>query len=548
MTSSRRIVIIGGVAAGMSTATRLRRLDETAEIIVLERGGHVSFANCGLAYHVGGVIPERDDLLLQTPERLAARFRLDVRVNSEVTAIDPAAQTVTVHGSALSYDELVIATGSAPIIPPLPGAEHLLPLRSIEDTDRLSAAVAELPAVAPIVVAGAGFIGLELVENLVRRGFAVTLIQRDAHVLLLDDEMAVIVEDRIREIGVDLRLNTTLAGVAADSVTLDDGTVLPSALTLAAIGVRAESTLARAAGIATGPSGAIIVDDQHRTSAAHVWAVGDVAEKVSAIDGTSRPLMLAGPANRDGRYLADAIMGADGASKPTWGTAILELFDLTIASFGATERTMAAADRAVRILHTHPASHATYYPGAETMSIKLIVDAATDAILGAQIIGAGGVDKRLDVLATAASAGLTASALADLELAYAPQYGSAKDAINMLGYVARNARDGLTRSIQWHELAAQLDDGAVLVDVRTPDEYAAGSLPDAVNIPLDDLRERAPELDGRRVVVHCQVGQRGHTAARLLTHLGFDVVNLDGGYRTWSTGIRSRQPLTLGAR
>lgn len=548
MTTSRRIVIIGGVAAGMSTATRLRRLDENAEIIVLERGGHVSFANCGLAYHVGGVIPERDDLLLQTPERLAARFRLDVRVNSEVTAIDPEAQTVTVHGSALGYDELVIATGSAPIIPPLPGAEHLLPLRSIEDTDRLSAAVAELPAGAPIVVAGAGFIGLELVENLVRRGFAVTLIQRDAHVLLLDDEMAVIVEDRIREIGVDLRLNTTLAGVAADSVTLDDGTVLPSALTLAAIGVRAESTLARAAGIATGPSGAIIVDDQHRTSAAHVWAVGDVAEKVSAIDGTSRPLMLAGPANRDGRYLADAIMGADGASKPTWGTAILELFDLTIASFGATERTMAAADRAVRILHTHPASHATYYPGAETMSIKLIVDAATDAILGAQIIGAGGVDKRLDVLATAASAGLTASALADLELAYAPQYGSAKDAINMLGYVARNARDGLTRSIQWHELAAQLDAGAVLVDVRTPDEYAAGSLPDAVNIPLDDLRERAPELDGRRVVVHCQVGQRGHTAARLLTHLGFDVVNLDGGYRTWSTGIRSRQPLTLGAR
>ena len=548
MTTSRRIVIIGGVAAGMSTATRLRRLDENAEIIVLERGGHVSFANCGLAYHVGGVIPERDDLLLQTPERLAARFRLDVRVNSEVTAIDPEAQTVTVHGSALSYDELVIATGSAPIIPPLPGAEHLLPLRSIEDTDRLSAAVAGLPAGAPIVVAGAGFIGLELVENLVRRGFAVTLIQRDAHVLQLDDEMAVIVEDRIRETGVDLRLNTTLAGVSADSVTLDDGTVLPSALTLAAIGVRAESTLARAAGIATGPSGAIIVDDQHRTRAAHIWAVGDVAEKVSAIDGSSRPLMLAGPANRDGRYLADAIMGADGASQPTWGTAILELFDLTIASFGATERTMAAADRAVRIIHTHPASHATYYPGAQTMSIKLIVDADTDAILGAQIIGAGGVDKRLDVLATAASAGLTASALADLELAYAPQYGSAKDAINMLGYVARNARDGITRSIQWHELATELDAGAALVDVRTPDEYADGSLPDAVNIPLDDLRERASELDGRRVVVHCQVGQRGHTAARLLTHLGFDVVNLDGGYRTWSTGIRSRQPLTLGAR
>jgi NADPH-dependent 2,4-dienoyl-CoA reductase/sulfur reductase-like enzyme/rhodanese-related sulfurtransferase len=548
MTTSRRIVIIGGVAAGMSTATRLRRLDEQAEIIVLERGGHVSFANCGLAYHVGGVIPDRESLLLQTPERLAARYRLDVRVNSEVTAIDPEAQTVTVHGSALSYDELVIATGSAPIIPDLPGAEHLLPLRSIEDTDRLSAAVSGLPAGAPIVVAGAGFIGLELVENLSRLGFAVTLVQRDGHVLQLDPEMAVIVEDRIRETGVDLRLSTTFTEVTADGVTLDDGTVLPSALTLAAIGVRAESTLARAAGIATGPSGAIVVDDQHRTSAAHVWAVGDVAEKVSAIDGSARPVMLAGPANRDGRYLADAMMGADGASKPAWGTAILELFGLTIASFGATERALAAADRAVRIIHTHPASHATYYPGAETMSIKLIVNAVTDAILGAQIIGAGGVDKRLDVLVTAASAGVTASALADLELAYAPQYGSAKDAINMLGYVARNRRDGLMRSIQWHELADELEAGAVLVDVRTPEEFAGGAIADAVNIPLDDLRSRVAEIADRRVIVHCQVGQRGHTAASLLTHLGIDAVNLDGGYRTWLTGHRSRQPQPQGAR
>ncbi len=539
MTTPRRIVIIGGVAAGMSTATRLRRLDERAEIIVLERSGYVSFANCGLAYHVGGVIPERDHLLLQTPERLAARFRLDVRVNSEVTAIDPAAQTVTVHGQPMSYDELVIATGAGPVIPPIPGAEHLLALRSIEDTDRLSSAVNALPPGAPVVVAGGGFIGLELIENLVRRGFAVTLVQRNNHVLTLDPELAVLVEDRIRQSGVDLRLGEILSAVTHDSVTLDDGTVIAAAVTMAAIGVRAESALAVAAGIRTGPTGAIIVDSQHRTSAPHIWAVGDVAEKVSAIDGVARPVMLAGPANRDGRYLADALAGADGTSRPALGTAILELFGLTIASFGMTEQT---ADRPVRVIHTHPASHATYYPGAETMTIKLVVDAATDLILGAQIIGGQGVDKRIDVLATAASAGLTASALADLELAYAPQYGSAKDPINMLGYVARNRREGQDRSIQWHELAHELESGAVLVDVRTPEEFASGAIPGAVNISLDELRNRVHELGTGRVIVHCQVGQRGHTAANLLTHLGFDAINLDGGYLTWLAGERSRQP------
>jgi len=545
MAPPRRIVIIGGVAGGMSTATRLRRLDEHAEIIVLERGAHVSFANCGLAYHVGGVIPERDDLLLQTPERLTARFRLDVRVNSEVTAIDPAAQTVTLHGEPLTYDELVIATGAAPIIPPIPGAEHLLALRSIEDTDRLSAAVDALPPGAPAVVAGGGYIGLELIENLVRRGFSVTLVQRNDHVLTLDPELAVLVEDRIRESGVDLRLGEILSEVTDDSVTLDDGTIIAAAVAVAAIGVRAESALAVAAGIRTGATGAIIVDSQHRTSAPHIWAVGDVAEKVSAIDGVARPVMLAGPANRDGRYLADALAGADGTSRPALGTAILELFGLTIASFGMTEQ---AADRPVRVIHTHPASHATYYPGSETMAIKIVVDVATDLILGAQIVGGAGVDKRIDVLATAASAGLTASALADLELAYAPQYGSAKDPINMLGYVARNRRDGLSRSIQWHELADELEAGAVLVDVRTAREFAKGAIPTAVNISLDELRENTGELGARRVIVHCQVGQRGHAAASLLTQLGFDAVNLDGGYLTWFAGHRSRQPQPFGAR
>lgn len=529
----------------MSTATRLRRLDENAEILVFERSGYVSFANCGLAYHLGGVIPARNDLLLQTPAGLAARFRLDVRVNSTVTAIDPVARTVTVSAEMYAYDDLVIATGAAPVIPDIPGAEHLLPLRSIEDMDDIATRLDALPPGAPVVVAGAGYIGLELVENVTRRGLRVTLVQRGAHVLGLDPEMATPIEDRIRDRGIDLRLGSTLAEVGIGSVTLADGTVLPSALTLAAMGVRAESGLASSAGVRTGSSGAIVVDEHHRTNIEHIWAVGDVAEKRTALDGTPAPVMLAGPANRDGRYLADALVGAPGTSRPALGTAILELFGLTIASFGATEKSLAG--RPGRVIHTHPASHAGYYPDAESMSIKLVVDPVTDRLLGAQIVGGSGVDKRIDVLATAAGAGLGASALADLELAYAPQYGSAKDPVNMLGYIARNLREGLDRSIQWHELEGERADGCVVVDVRTPDEFAGGGIPDSINIPLDELRQRASELDGRRVVVHCQVGQRGHTAARVLTQLGYDVVNLDGGYRTWQAGNRSRQLEPLGA-
>jgi NADPH-dependent 2,4-dienoyl-CoA reductase/sulfur reductase-like enzyme/rhodanese-related sulfurtransferase len=548
----RRIVIIGGVAAGMSAATRLRRRDERAEIIVLERTGHVSFANCGLPYYLGGTIGERGDLLLQTPERLASRFRLDVRVNSDVTAIDPAMQTVTVAApvgiTTLYYDELVLATGASPLRPDIPGSERMLALRSIEDTDRIHAELAALPAGSPVVIVGAGYIGLELAETLTHRGFAVTLVQRAPQVLgTLDIEMAGPVADYLRASGIDLRLDTTVTEVTPTSVALDDGTTVDTQVVISAIGVRPESDLARAAGIALGPDGGIRVDSQHRTSAPHVYAVGDVAHKVSAVDGSDRLVMLAGPANRDGRYLADAIAGDTVYSRPALGTAIIQLFGMTVASLGATERELRAAGRGIRVIHTHPASHATYYPGAEALSIKLIVDATTDLILGSQAVGASGVDKRIDVISTAMSAGLTASALADLELAYAPQYGSAKDPVNMLGYVARNLRDGLTRSIQWHELDAEMNAGSVLVDVRTPAEFAAGSIPGAVNMPLDDLRDRAGELDGHRVVVHCQVGQRGHTAARLLTQLGVDAVNLDGGYRTWLAGANTRQAENIGA-
>ncbi len=544
MDTPRRIVIVGGVAAGMSAATRLRRRDERARITVLERGADVSFANCGLAYHLGGIIPDREALLLQTPERLAARFRIDVRTHTEALAIDTHAQSVTVAGpdgtERLPYDELVIATGAAPATPDVPGAELMLTLRSLDDMDRIGAVLNELSPGSPVVIIGGGYIGLELVENLAHRGFAVSLVQRGSHVLTsLDPELAVLVEDALRAQGVDLILGADLAEVREDAVHLTDGRRLAATLTLAATGVRPDSDLARAAGVELGPGGGIRVDEQHRASAPHVWAVGDVAEKIWAPTNAPRLVALAGPANRDGRFVADAIAGDEPAARAVLGTAILGLFGLTIASFGETEWSLRAAGRPVRVIHTHPASHANYYPGAETMALKLLVDPTSDRILGAQAVGRDGVDKRIDVLATAATAGLTASQLADLELAYAPQFGSAKDPVNMLGYVARNLRDAVTMSIQWHELETELDRGALLVDVRTPAEHARGAIPGAVNLPLDVLREHTSELLGRRVIVHCQVGQRGHTAAALLGQLGVDVVNLDGGYLTWESGTRS---------
>lgn len=536
----------------MSTATRLRRRDEDAEIIVIERSGHVSYANCGLAYYLGGVIEDRAELVLQTPESLSSRFRIDVRTNSEVVAIDAEHRRVTVaHADRiyeLEYSDLVLATGASPVIPQVPGAQHLLSLRSMEDTDRLDAALSSLRPGAPITIVGAGYIGIELAENLTRRGFAVTLLQRGTQVMnSLDPEIAIIVADALRANGVDLRLQTELTEVAPTAVAVSSGHSIAADLVIAAMGVRADSALAAASGIRTSSGGGIRVDNQHRTSAPHIYAVGDVADKTSAVDGEQRLVTLAGPANREGRYVADSIVGDQPVTPAALGTAILEVFGVTVASTGANERDLRAAGREVRIIHTHPASHAGYYPGAESMSIKLLVDAATDLILGAQIVGGSGIDKRIDVIATAMSAGLTASSLADLELAYAPQFGSAKDAINMLGYVDSNLRDGLSRSIQWHELESERESGAVLIDVRTPSEFEAGSIPGALNIPLDNLRDRAYELGSARIIVHCQVGQRGHTAASLLTHLHLDAVNLDGGYRTWLAGHRARQPQPLGA-
>ncbi|WP_434810855.1 FAD-dependent oxidoreductase [Microbacterium sp. bgisy189] len=542
-----RTIIIGGVAAGMSAATRLRRLDEQAEIVVLERGPYVSFANCGLPYYVGGAITDRSSLLLQTPKSLGARFRLDVRVHHEVTAIDRDARTVTVrhtqtgHEQIERYDHLIIATGAAGGTLPTDAGVPVHTLRTIDDVDAITALLDDTAASGPVIVAGAGFIGLEAVENLVERGLDVILVQRGAHVLSpLDPEMAQPIHEHLLARGVDVRTGTVVTAVTADGVTLSDGTTITARFVIDATGVRPATDLAVAAGLAIGATGGIAVDDDNRTSDPNVFAVGDGVEKVDAVGGAPALIAMAGLANRHGRTVADIIAGRDERNTPALGTSIVAVLGMVAAKTGWSEQQLVAAGIPHRIVHTHPASHATYYPGAQGMSIKLLVHADTDAILGAQIVGRDGVDKRIDVIAVAMAGGITASGLTRLELAYAPQFGSAKDPINQVGYVADNLRAGSSRSIQWHELAG---DERPVIDVRTAREFAAGAIPGAINIPVDELRDRLhelPELPHGGLVVHCQVGQRGHTAARLLAGHGIDAVNLDGGYRTWLAGTSAR--------
>ncbi|MFO7689526.1 MAG: FAD-dependent oxidoreductase [Cryobacterium sp.] len=541
-----KIVIVGGVAGGMSAATRMRRLDETAEIVVFERGHYVSFANCGLPYYVGGVIEDRSELLLQTPESLGARFGLDVRVDTEVVDVDPAAHTVLVRDmhtgeqSTHGYDRLILAAGATTRVAPTSAAGYGLPthtLRTVDDVDHIQSVLSAVTGSASAVVIGGGFIGLEAVDNLVRRGVHVTLVQLDAQVLApLDPEMAAPVATHLRVNGVDVRLNTTVVGGELGAVRLSDGSLVPADLVIDAIGVRPETSLAVRAGLRIGTSGGIWVDDFQQTSDPDIFAVGDGVQKTDAVTGDGTLVTMAGLANRHGRAAADSIAGRPDTAEPAVGTGIVAVFDLTVALVGWNEQRLVAAGRAHRIVHTHPSSHAGYFPAAQSMPMKLLIDPDTDAILGAQIVGGDGVDKRIDVIATAMAGGLGAAALSRLELAYAPQYSSAKDPVNQLGYVADNLLHGSSRSVQWHELDAALDAGAVLIDVRTPGEFVAGRLPRAINLQLDELRARHHELADAPLIVHCQVGQRGHTAARLLTQLGHDVRNLDGGYRTWIAG------------
>jgi NADPH-dependent 2,4-dienoyl-CoA reductase/sulfur reductase-like enzyme/rhodanese-related sulfurtransferase len=535
------VVIIGGVAGGMSAATRLRRLDESARITIIERSGHVSFANCGLPYHVGGVIERRDALLLQTPESLGARFRLDVRVGHEARRIDRERREVVVRDlatgleSLIPYDALVLSPGASPVRPPIPGIERALALRNVEDTDAMVEAVGHATTA---VVVGGGFIGLELAENLVHRGIATAIVEATDQVMApLDPEMVEPVHRRIRRAGAALHLGAAVTAIGERDVTLSTGQALPADLVVAAIGVRPETTLAAASGLALGPRGGIAIDERFRTSDPHVYAVGDAVEKRDGLDGAETLIPLANTANRQGRFVADVIAGRPGTDRGILGTAIVGIFGLQVAATGWNEKRLRATGRPYLAVHTHPGSHAGYYPGAHGMALKLLVDPETDRILGAQGVGRAGVDKRIDVIATAMAGGLTASDLADLELAYAPQFSSAKDPVNMLGYATMNARSGLTPTIQWHELADAMAAGATLIDVRDPGEHRHGHIPGSVLIPVNELRDRLDEVPTGPVVIHCAVGVRGHTATRILRQLGWDDVrNLDGGYTTWAAG------------
>lgn len=550
----------------MSTATRLRRLDENAQITVLERSGYVSYANCGLPYHIGDVITDRDALLLQTPESLHQRFNIDVRVDHDVAEIDRDAKVVrgtdleTGESFEVPYDSLVLSPGAQPIQLPIDGIEQAYFLRNIEDTDELAEAA---PHARNAVVIGGGFIGLEVAENLRFRGMDVTLVEATNQVMApLDPEMISPVHDHLNENGVQVILNDSVAGIdlnedEENTVELGSGQVLTTDLVVSAVGVKPETRLAEESGLNISDRGAIAIDDHFRTSDPNIYALGDAADKQDALTGERTTLPLAGPANRQGRRLADILAGhtskaSPAGDRPVLGTSIVKIFDLEVGATGWNEKRLQADNRPYLAIHTHPSSHAGYYPGAAPLSLKLLVDPETDQILGAQGVGAEGIAKRIDVIATAMHGQITASGLSDLELAYAPPFNSAKDPVNMLGYLAEAHQDHMVESIQWHELQDALDAGATLLDVRSAGEVAQTVIPASTNCNIDNLREYLdnardddPLLNGD-VIVHCAVGMRGYLAARLLTHAAAErgttirVRNLDGGYRTWEAGQKTK--------
>jgi NADPH-dependent 2,4-dienoyl-CoA reductase/sulfur reductase-like enzyme/rhodanese-related sulfurtransferase len=542
-----KVLIVGGVAGGMSAATRLRRLKEDAEIIVFEQGPHVSYANCGLPYHVGEIIPLEQDLLLQTPRSLHDRFRLDVRVHNRVEKINRADKTVEVKNLATgesyleSYDSLVLSTGAKPRMVPIPGLERARVLRDVQDAVAIKALV-DQKKISSAAIIGAGFIGVELAENLQHRGIETTIVEFREHILpQFDPEMIEPMQQVLVENGIKLALNAQTEEVLANTLVLKDGRVIKADLVVAAIGVIADSKLAVDAGLEIGSAGGILVSDQMQTSDPNIYAVGDAAEKTSFITGQNQMIWLANLANRHGRLVADVIAGENVRARASIGTGIIGAYGMAAALTGITEAMAIRMSIPHQIIHLHPGSHAGYYPGSERLSIKVLFDPETGKILGAQAIGKDGVDKRMDVLSTAIYAGLTVDDLMNLELAYAPAFGSAKDAINQTGYVGNNVRSGKTENIQWHQVEAAQAAGAVLVDVRTDGEHQSGNIPNTKSIPVDVLRESVEELRGKDVIVTCQVGQRGHTAVQLLRGHGIKARNLDGGYLTWRTGMDSRQ-------
>lgn len=547
---SLKVIIVGGVAGGASAAARLRRLNETAQITIYERTDFMSYANCGLPYYLGNVITDESALTLQTPEKFFARFHVDVKLAHEVMSIDRQEKTVTVKNLKTgeiftdTYDKLILSPGARAVMPSIEGieSERIFTLRTVEDTFAIDRFIEEKKA-RRVLIIGGGFIGLEMAENLTERGLSVTLFQLTDHVLqTLDADMASALHATLRAHGVTLKLNTEVRRFETDANAIrayTDNDVFEADLVMMAIGVEPESKLARDAGLELGRKGAIVVNDELQTSDESIWAVGDAVEVHHRVTGEKALISLAGPANKMGRMAADNIMGAAHHYKGSLGSSVLKLFDLTVASTGLNEKAARRAGYDFETIVLCPANHAGYYPGGRAMTMKVLFDRKTTEILGAQIVGYEGVDKRIDVLATAICAKMKAADLAELDLAYAPPYSSAKDPVNMAGFMAENIFSGLVKQFHWHDIERLRQENVQLVDTRTVKEYERGHAPDFINIPLDELRDRLNELDPTRpVYVMCHTGIRSYIASRILTGHGFDVSNFSGGHSFYSLVTR----------
>ncbi len=544
-----KTIIIGGVAGGATAAARLRRLDEKAEIIILERGEYVSFANCGLPYYIGGVITDREDLTLQTPESFKARFNIDVRVLNEAVKVSPDAKTVTVKNLRTgetyeeAYDNLILSMGAEPIRPNIEGADgsNVFTLRNIPDTLKIKNYIDTAKPRSAVVIGG-GYIGVEMAENLVEAGLKVAIVELADHLIApLDFDMAADVHRYIKSKGIYLHLNNGVKAINGNTVILQNGEIAADMIILS-VGVRPETAIAKDAGIELNGRGSIVVNNKMQTNIPNIYAVGDAVEVEDFITKNPAFIPLAGPANKQGRIAADNIAGYESVYTGTQGSAVLKLFDMTVATTGLNEKSATAAGIDYDKTYTYSASHATYYPGAAQMSIKALWDKKTLQIIGAQIVGFDGVDKRMDVLATAIRFGAKITDLTTLELCYAPPFGSAKDPVNMLGFVAENIVSGKLKQFFWHDVEKLPRDGSVfLLDTRTPYEVMYGKIDGFINIPLDELRERIDEIPkDKPIYVHCHSGLRSYLACRILIGNGYDCYNLAGGWRLYESVINER--------
>ncbi|MGI5857469.1 MAG: FAD-dependent oxidoreductase [Candidatus Merdivicinus sp.] len=547
-----KVVIVGGVAGGASAAARIRRLDEQAQIVLFERTGYISYANCGLPYYIGGIISDEEELTLQTPESFWDRFRVDVRVRHEVTAVNPEKKTVTVRelDSGVvyeeSYDKLILSPGAKPVQPDMPGYPHerIFTLRTVEDTLKIKKFTDEKkPRTATVI--GGGFIGLEMAENLAQRGIQVTIVEYADHLLApLDFDMACSVHVQMKSHGIRLMLKTAVTGFEWQDeqllVKTADGCGVPSDMVLLAIGVAPDTALAKSAGLKLGIKGSILVNDRMETSVPDIYAVGDAVEVKHFITGRSALISLAGPANKQGRIAADNVCGGNSSYKGSQGSSVIKLFDMTVAATGINEGQAKMANIDYERIVLSPASHASYYPDGRVMTMKVLYEKETEKILGAQIVGFEGADKRIDVIAAAIRAGMKAAELAELDLAYAPPYSSAKDPVNMAGFMIENIVTGKVKQFHHDEMSGLPLDGSVfLLDTRTPGEYRKGHAEGFINIPLDDLRERLGEIPkGQKVYVMCQSGLRSYLACRILSQSGYDCYNFSGGYRFYDVVMR----------